>query len=82
MWSIAPPRVPTYHSALDASRASSIGRYETLLTSRIAALASTTSADEEDAPPPAGILESTTKSNPRKTMALQLIPVKKTAPFT
>ena len=82
MWSIAPPRVPTYHSALAASRANCIGEYETLLQVLMAELASTTSAEEDDAPPPAGMAESTMKSNPRSILAPQVIRAKKTAPLT
>src|SRR5215831_16141456 len=64
LWSIEPPRVPTYHSACDESVANSAGSCSIPLAIRIAAPERTDRADDDDAPPPDIIEESRRKSNP------------------
>jgi hypothetical protein len=74
--------VPTYHSAFAESSASSRGPKATAFAPRTAAPASTTSADEDDAPPFGGMLESTTKSKPRAATLPNFERAKKQEPLT
>src|SRR5262249_41056884 len=81
MWSNAPPRVPMNHSASDESRASSTSSYSIRFTIRIAAPASVTSADDDDAPLFGGMDDSIKKRKPRLTFAPYFHRANETAPL-